>query len=1033
MILVRTFGTALIEVGDTHFAPTSSRKFPMLLYLAAECGRRVSRSAMHDLIFPDKKALSARHSLRELVYQLRLAGVPIDADGHTIVLAPEAVRADYAELLACQQPTADQLAAVEGGFLPGYAPEHSEAYSEWLDGFRAKTTLELGRTLAREVRRAEHVADWITTERAARVCLALHPFNEDATFGLAKCLSITGAKTRAMSLLDEYLHELGDAPRELKMSALKLRQQIGERTSPVYSIRLESPFVGRDVEMMALREHFGRARGGDNECVVLLGDAGIGKSRLAAEFCTAAILDGATVAVATPQPHDVHRPFGAFADLVPQFLEARGALGCSPESMAALEKLTKTPTTESVPFVDAVRDSEALCDAITRAILDIVDAIAGEQLLVLSIEDIHWLDAMSLRVLGYLLSTQRSRRLFVLLTTRTSAPINEISRHALDVRVLPLGELGSSAVSRMTSAFVAEAKLSFDEEMLRWLEETASGNPLFVESLLGHYAKTRERFAISPTLSSLLSRRVECLSSQAATTLQICALLGKHATLDTVMTAVELSRFDLIRAVGELESARLIKSDDERVRPAHALIAEEALKRMSPLERRLGHQCVAMALESLSAGERTVALVWECAEHWLAAHDSSRALDAIRRCAEHAMEIGRPSDATEMLARALSLSIRLDERIDVATRLVLAADLAIDPTRALEGFSALRDCGVVEFNDDMRFAEFRARARAWSDHSNDLDELLLWVGRNEAPANHRVLAATWMLKYADMRNRLDVSEKVVAALPPQVLEAADESVRSEFCLVRLSTSGDHDRAVELARTILRSAELGIVSVPLALQSNATMVLEKFGLTMEAADSAERVYFRLEAAGGYRLGAYTALLAAECYCNAGDERRSIEWLERTEAMRQRWPSIGEDMSVLPALFVCLVEVGFVARARSLFDRCEANQAFARNAFARRFETTARMRLAQLEGSCPAPDGELEKLLTNVRQRFPVTGLRDFEIVTGVVELRARNRDPEAHQLLRWYMESGRSCWSQHLRSFSVILSEPLESPKDLPSR
>ncbi|MEP6495896.1 MAG: AAA family ATPase, partial [bacterium] len=442
---------------------------------------------MHELVFPDQTARNAKHSLRELVYQLRLVGVPIESDGDTIELNGECVRADYADILAAERVTGAQLAAVESGFLPGYAPEHSEAFTEWLDRFRAKTTFDLGKAIVREVTRARSVADWITTERAARACLTVNPFNEEATLALAEMLAINGAKAQAMTLLDQYLLEVGAGSRDLKLPALVLKRRISERVPQSYAARSMSPFVGRDREMLALHEHSGRARGGASECVVLLGDPGIGKSRLAAEFCTAAMLDGAAVVSASPQPHDVHRPFGGFADLVPQLLESRGALGCSPESMRALDKLTTTPSADATPFADAIRDSEALCDATTRAILDIVDAIASEQLLVISIEDIHWLDEMSLRVLGYLLATQRSRRLFVLLTTRTSAPVNEISRHALAVRVLPLAELDADAVQRMTEAFSLDSGLSVDAEMLRWLGGTANGNPLFVESLLGHF------------------------------------------------------------------------------------------------------------------------------------------------------------------------------------------------------------------------------------------------------------------------------------------------------------------------------------------------------------------------------------------------------------------------------------------------------------------------------------------------------------------------------------------------------------------
>src|SRR5207237_6441438 len=118
-------------------------------------------------------------------------------------------------------------------------------------------------------------------------------------------------------------------------------------------------------------------------------------------------------------------------------------------------------------------------------------------------------------------------RLFVVVTARESAPIAEVSRYADSVHRLEIGGLAPEAVERLTSVFSEQTHVVLDAEMAQWLNETSTGNPLFLESLLAYYSRTKERFAISPTLSNLLSRRVELLSPHAMTTLQICALLGK--------------------------------------------------------------------------------------------------------------------------------------------------------------------------------------------------------------------------------------------------------------------------------------------------------------------------------------------------------------------------------------------------------------------------------------------------------------------------------------------------------------------------
>ncbi len=125
MIVVRTLGAAEIAVGDHLLKPTSTKKFALLLYLAAERGRHTTRAALQDLLFPDLPEKNARHALRELVYQLRQLGAPLEADNDGVGLPSEAVRSDYGEVMEAGKLTNDQVRAVEGGSLPGYAPGHS--------------------------------------------------------------------------------------------------------------------------------------------------------------------------------------------------------------------------------------------------------------------------------------------------------------------------------------------------------------------------------------------------------------------------------------------------------------------------------------------------------------------------------------------------------------------------------------------------------------------------------------------------------------------------------------------------------------------------------------------------------------------------------------------------------------------------------------------------------------------------------------------------------------------------------------------
>src|SRR4029078_9912813 len=171
MIFVHTLGTASIDVGSCSINPTSPRKFALLLYLAVERGRRVPRPVLQELIFADQADRNARHSLRELVYQLRQLGVPLEANADAIWLAGTAMAAECDEVIHNASLRPDLVRATASGFLPGFIPTHSETYAEWYDAYRARSISSLTRAMIREIDRAKSSGEWDAAETAARACL----------------------------------------------------------------------------------------------------------------------------------------------------------------------------------------------------------------------------------------------------------------------------------------------------------------------------------------------------------------------------------------------------------------------------------------------------------------------------------------------------------------------------------------------------------------------------------------------------------------------------------------------------------------------------------------------------------------------------------------------------------------------------------------------------------------------------------------------------------------------------------------------
>src|SRR5436190_3496384 len=99
-VVVHSIGTAFIEAGQLRLAPHAERSFALMLYLATERHRRLVRTSLESLLFPDQTDRNAHHSLRQQLYKFRQAGVDIEADRGSLHIAEDSVRIDVDDVLA---------------------------------------------------------------------------------------------------------------------------------------------------------------------------------------------------------------------------------------------------------------------------------------------------------------------------------------------------------------------------------------------------------------------------------------------------------------------------------------------------------------------------------------------------------------------------------------------------------------------------------------------------------------------------------------------------------------------------------------------------------------------------------------------------------------------------------------------------------------------------------------------------------------------------------------------------------------------
>ena len=411
------------------------------------------------------------------------------------------------------------------------------------------------------------------------------------------------------------------------------------------------PLVGRVDELDRL---IAAARSPEAAVVTVVGEAGVGKTRVATELASLLEPDVATLVGRCP-------PYGE-GDVWGPIVEALGS--------------------ELAGRLDGVTPGEA-----ARAVAGVLEERARERPLVLVLEDVHWAQASLLDLVEFLRRRPPRAQVLVLALARP-----ELLEHrpgwadAGAVRLEPLDEADArTLIVRLGGADGARA---------RSIVATAGGNPLFLEQLVAHVEEQRQVDRLPPSIEALLATRLDALAVAERATLERAAVAGLEFDREAVAALsdwpVDAPLLSLLRR-GLLEAAR----ERDRLRFHHALVREAAYAAISRRERAAMHEALAERL----AGTETAApeLV---GYHLERAHADRAAVDprdpALPGLAERggrlltsagiaAWKRTDAAAAAELLARGVALLPRDDVvRAEAMCELGLAARAAGGGNAALE-------------------------------------------------------------------------------------------------------------------------------------------------------------------------------------------------------------------------------------------------------------------------------------------------------------------------------------------------------------
>jgi DNA-binding SARP family transcriptional activator/tetratricopeptide (TPR) repeat protein len=841
---VRLLGGVEIVLDGRRLRAFNSLRLQRFLALIALRKDLQHRSRLAFELWPDSDERQARTNLRKLLHDFHHSlpdtGQFVEIDNEIVRWIPTGP-ADV-DVLRFRDALAAgdlELAArlYAGDFLPA-------CYDDWVLDERAKLRAEAYGAFVRLTEEAARHHDHKATIRYAQRIIDLEPTDEVAVriqMEAHLALGNRAAALRAYHRFAEVLErELAVAPGEaigavyqrLRAGTFDHIEVQGDVQGEDVATVAESPFVGRHLELNQLSEAWNTAREGGAHLVLVTGEPGIGKTRLAQELGRRVRAEeGHVVASARAYEAAGRLPWGPVVDL----LRSKALRS----HIDTLDTVWRTELARLLPeLLDASQPSgrsqsgdlaqrQRLFDAVSRAI------VVADRPRLMIIDDLQWCDAETIELIGFVVRSARTAPVLFVGTVRSEElpehhPLGRLVdalSHDRAVTTVPLDPLDEATTARLAARIRPSDTVDSELAARLWCE--TEGNPLFViEVLRAGISPDRSQAVLTPTMRAVLRARLGQLPDGARRLTEVAAVIGRPFSVGLMVSATGISEHELVDHVDELWRRRIIRDQGLTYDFSHDKLRAVALEMVSPARRRQLHRAVAEAI-AVELHDDIDAAAPQLAAHYDQAGIVEPAIDAYRVAGARAVAVSAFDEAVTMFRRALTLlaevptspgrdALELDIRIALGSPLVVlqgygskgahqlyerALSLCRKLNRPVDP-PILRGLGLARLQG-CRFDDSSALGQALLDHESR-DPIARTEGRYLLG-----VSAFWRGDLAMARDYLNGA-----------IDAYDVSHRDEHlalyaqdpkavCLVRLAWvelwAGDGGRANETARAALELA------------------------------------------------------------------------------------------------------------------------------------------------------------------------------------------------------------------------------------
>jgi DNA-binding SARP family transcriptional activator/predicted ATPase len=706
LLKLRLFGEFNLYYGDEQVTSFSSTRLQSLLaYLVLHPDVLHSRQQMAFLFWPDTTEAQARNNLRQLLHQLRQSLPAVEqflrVDATSLqwrLKTPYRVDVDlFEEALnrageaATQHDRDAERAALKeaeslyrGALLPN-------CYDDWIVPERERLHQAYSQAIEQLLRLCELQGDYVAAIRYAQRLIRFDPLSEDFYRRLMRLHLLNNDRASALrtyhmcaAMLQRELGvEPDPATHEIYEQLLHREAANGGPVPRQPTLTVRPTLVGRQREWEELQSVWNRVIDGVPHFVLVTGEAGLGKSRLAEEFLTWAGQHGAITAKTRSYAAEGTLSLAPVTDWlrsdgIRSQIQQLQTVWLTEVARVLPELLVERPDIPHFKPVSEYGQRQRFFEALARALL------TAPGPLLLLIDDLQWCDSETLEWLHFLLRFDPGAPLLVIGCARAEElppqhPLRELMLHlhdttgAIEIGLHPLDAAETATLAahmggRELAADLPEA----DVDSLMYLYRETGGYPLFVvemvraglggapdrtsgADLLREKLPAGEERPLPSRVRAVLENRLQQLSPLACEVAELAAVNGREFTLDLLVAAGHVDVDSTVHALDELWHKRIVREEGtDSYDFTHDKLREVAYARISVPQRRSLHLRIAKALEVTYADDLD-AVSGQLASHYERAGLILEAISHYQRAATVAQRLYANEDATLLLCRSLEL------------------------------------------------------------------------------------------------------------------------------------------------------------------------------------------------------------------------------------------------------------------------------------------------------------------------------------------------------------------------------------------